>query len=94
MKIEKLQPDMIVYDVGRHKMGNTRISTVAVWPVRIISIDLEKKTVLASWNTNQPRTFYERSIKKWRADKPVLIRGVMGYARLATREERKKMARQ
>ena len=94
MKIEKLQPNMIVYDVGKHKMGNTNISTVAVWPVRVISIDLEKKTVLASWNTNQPRTFYERSIKKWRADRPVLIKSVMGYSRLATCEERKKMAQQ
>lgn len=91
MKIEKLQPDMIVYDVGKHKMGNTNISTVAVWPVHIIKVDLEKKTVLASWNTNQPRKFYERSIKKWRATKPVLIRSVMGYSRLATKEEQKQM---
>lgn len=52
MKIEKLHPTMVVYDVGRHKMGNTTISTVCVWSVLIVSVDVEARTVVASWNSN------------------------------------------
>jgi hypothetical protein len=87
MKIESLKPGMTVYDVGRTKMGNTTISTVSVWRVHIVSVDLEKRTVEASWNGNTAKTFRERSWSKWRAKEPLLIRGRMGYARMATREE-------
>jgi len=87
MKFEKLKPGMTVYDVGRHKMGNTTISTVAVWPVRIVSVDAEKRTVDASWNGNRARTYHEYECKKWREEKPLLIEGAFGNKRLATREE-------
>jgi|GEM_PF-1022030 len=87
MKFEKLKPGMVVYDVGRHKMGNTTMSTVAVWSVRIISVDTEKRRVEASWNGNRPKVCYEYEAKKWREKEPMLIRSPMGYARLATREE-------
>lgn len=90
MKFEKLQPGMTVYDVGRHKMGNTTLTTVSVWSVRIISVDAEKRSVVASWNSNAPRTFYENATSKWKAQKPVVVRSGMG-ARLATREELKAM---
>lgn len=87
MKFEKLKPDQVVYEVGRHKMGNTTITTVGVWRVLIISVDTETRSCMASWNTNQPRRCYEHTIKKWRENEPLLIRSRMGYARLATREE-------
>ena len=89
MKFEKLQPGATVYDVGRHKMGNTTVSTVAVWQVRVLKVDSEKRRVLASWNCNAPRTYYERDVSRWREREPVLIRGGFGSARLATREEQK-----
>lgn len=88
MKIEKLKPGMIVYDVGRTKMGNTNMTTVSVWPVRIISVDLEKRSCVAVWNmVNKAQTFYERSISKWREKEPMTIRNAFGRTRLATREE-------
>lgn len=87
MQIDKLAPGMVVFDVGRAKMGNTSRSTVAVWPVQIIAVDLEKRTVQASWNNNPPRTFSEKSWKKWRKDKPLLVELLFGSYRLATREE-------
>jgi hypothetical protein len=87
MKFEKLKPGMVVYDVVRRRMGNTTISTVAVWSVYIVSVDAEKRQVMASWNGNPPRTFGEHGIKKWRKKEPMLIRGALGSARLATREE-------
>ncbi len=86
MKFEKLQPGMVVYDVGRHKMGNTTLSTVSVWSVRIISVDAETRSCIASWNTNKARQYHERSIAKWRAARPMLI-GQGAMKRLATREE-------
>jgi len=87
MQIDKLAPGMVVFDVGRAKMGNTSRSTVAVWPVQIIAVDLEKRTVQASWNNNPSRTFSEKSWKKWRKDKPLLVALPFGGYRLATREE-------
>lgn len=93
MKLESLKPGMVVYDVGRTKMGNTTITTVSVWMVRIVSVDAERRTVVASWNTNRERTCYEHQWKKWRLKKPVLVRSSFGRARLATREEQAAMKR-
>lgn len=91
MKFEKLTPGMIVYSVGKTKMGNTTLSTVSVWRVQIVSVDTENRTVMASWNSNPVRKFYERDVAKWREKEPVLIRSAFGSARLATREEIKAM---
>lgn len=87
MKFEKLQPGMVVYDVGRRKMGNTTISTVSVWQVHIISVNSADLTVEASWNGNPPRRFHSRIWSKWRLSKPILIRSASGRCRLATRAE-------
>lgn len=87
MKIEKLQPGMTVYDVHRHKLGNTTISSVGVWEVVIVSVDTEYQSVVARWNGNKERTYYRNTWSKWRANRPMLIRSPMGYSRLATRAE-------
>ena len=88
MKFEKIKPGMLVYDVGRQKLGNTTLSTVAVWSVKIISVDAENRTVEASWNYNPARTYSERDYKKWRAAKPILVPvGIFGGKRLATKDE-------
>ena len=87
MKFEKIRPGMIVYDVGRQKLGNTTLSTVVVWGVNIVSVDAEKRTVDAEWNHNLIRTYSEREYKKWRAAKPVLVEGFFGNYRLATKDE-------
>lgn len=89
MKFEKLQPGMTVYDVGRTKMGNTTLTTVSVWQVHVREVDAERRRVLASWNGNAARHFYEREFSKWREKEPLLIRSAFGRARLATREEQK-----
>ena len=54
MKIENLATGKIVFDVGREKMGNTNRSTMYVWPVRILSVDLDTRIVSATWNSNPP----------------------------------------
>ncbi|NDY89742.1 hypothetical protein [Ideonella livida] len=88
MKFEKLKPGMTVYSVGRHKMGNTTMSTVAVWPVRIVEVDSEQRRCMASWNCNKPRLFFERDVSGWREKEPMLVSSGLGR-RLATREEQK-----
>ena len=87
MKFEKLAPGMVVYDVHRHKLGNTTISTVGVWTVRIVSVDHNTKRVMASWNGNRAKMFFDGEVSKWREKEPLLIRGAFGSARLATRKE-------
>lgn len=88
MKIEKLQPGMTVYDVAKTKMGNTTIRTVSVWPVQIKEVDLENRKVVASWNGNPDRTYYERSVSRWKKEEPKLITNHFGQQRLATKAER------
>jgi hypothetical protein len=79
MKIEKLKPGMMVYDVHRHKMGNTNMSSVGIWCVYIIDVDIENQVVVASWNTNQPKKFYRRDWLKWRLKRPELVKNGFGY---------------
>ncbi len=88
MKFEKLQPEMTVYDVDTYTMGNTRMKSVGVWSVRVVSIDADSRSVMASWNSNPAKRFYAHSVKKWREKRPVLVSVGFGY-RLQTREEAK-----
>jgi hypothetical protein len=87
MKLEKLKPGMTVYDVHSYKMGNTSLRTVGVWNVCIIEVDLDRRSVLASWNGNEPKRYPENMASKWRASKPLLIDCAFGRKRMATREE-------
>jgi hypothetical protein len=91
MKFEKLQPGMVLYDVHSHKMGNTTMTSIGVWTVRVISVDHEKRKAICSWNGNPPMTYYERGIAKLKEKEPVLIREGFGRYRRATREEIKAM---
>ncbi len=86
MKIEKLAQGLTVYDVGRQKMGNTNMTTVCVWRVFIHSVDLEKRTVKASWNNNQICEYHESTWSKWRLKEPKLFKTGFGH-RLARRGE-------
>lgn len=89
MKLEKLKPAMVVFDVGKQKMGNTKMTTIAVWPVYIIDVDLERRRVSASRNNNSPQYFREHQVAKWRAKRPALVKEPFGRMRLATRDEQK-----
>lgn len=86
MKIEKLEAGMTVYSVGKQKMGNTKMTTVCVWPVFIHSVNMEKRTVMASWNHNSVREYDEYSWSKWRLKEPKLVSCGFGQ-RLARRGE-------
>lgn len=87
MKFEKIKPGMKLYEVGRTKLGNTKLSTISVWPVFIVSVDPEKRTVVARWNGNAERTYSERTYSKWKEKEPILITDGFGRKRRPTREE-------
>lgn len=90
MKLESLRAGMTVYDVGRQKMGTTKISTVSVWEVFIVHVDAAGGFVHARWNGNKPGKYYRWQVSGWRVKKPTLVRSGFGH-RLATREELKAM---
>lgn len=91
MKFDKLKPGMVVFSVGKMRMGNTAIKTVVVHHVTIKSIDMQSRRVVASWNGNGDREYRERDVSNWREKKPILVSTVTGAKRLANREEIKFM---
>lgn len=68
--IKKIKPGQILYDKHRYKQGNTTIPAWGVWPVKVISVDLQSNTILASWNGNKPHTMSLRQIKRLKVNKP------------------------
>ena len=84
-KIEKLTPDQVLWSVESGRMGNTIMTTKRLYAVHVVEVDLEKRRVLASWNHNPPRWMY--NVSRLRTKKPVMVRGIMGQERLATRAE-------
>ena len=86
MKFDSIRAGDVYYTVTRQKMGTTSMTTVAIHPVKVISCDSVKETVVASWNGNASRTYYEGDYSKWRKTKPLLVKSGFGH-RLATREE-------
>ena len=66
--ISKLQPSQTVWELRKQK-ANGR-SRTALFSLRIVSVDLEKNTVVASWNSNPPMTYHDKSIRKWKAKRP------------------------
>lgn len=68
IKFEKIQDGMILYDVRKNTgFGSNKWN---VWEVKILSVDGKNRTVIASWNNNQPRIMHERAVTKLRANMP------------------------
>jgi hypothetical protein len=88
MKFESLKENSVVYDCHSYKMGNTKLSTLGIWSIKVHTIDKEKRTCVASWNHNAPKTYYESQIRKWLPNKPTLVRTGCGSYRRMTREEK------
>ncbi len=70
VKFETVKAGDVLYDVHREKMGNTTMSRLACFEVRIISIDHEKGEAQASWNGNPAQTYYRSSFERLRRSKP------------------------
>lgn len=77
IKFEKIEEGMTLYDVHSTRMGNTTIREQGLWRVRVIAVDTEKRKVLASWNGNKPRWYFEGQITKFRKNPPEWMRRSM-----------------
>lgn len=88
MKFESLKENTVVYDCHSYKMGNTKMRTLGIWTIKVISIDKEKRICTASWNGNAPKTFGETAVRKWLPNKPTLVATVMGGYRRMTLAEK------
>lgn len=75
VKWETVKAGDVLYQSRRTKMGNTTLSTLSTWSVRIISIDHEKRRAVVSWNGNAPRTWFKSEVEKCRRSRPVSRRG-------------------
>lgn len=67
---DRIKVGDVLYDVHREKMGNTNMTRLGCWEVRVVEIDTEKRQALCSWNHNPPRWYTERGLSKLRRSKP------------------------
>lgn len=56
----------VLYDCRRQKMGNTTMSQMATWEVRVKEIDTDHTRIFASWNGNAPKWMYRREVERLR----------------------------
>lgn len=54
IKFEKIKAGMTLYDRHRHRMGNTTLSDLGEWKVRVLEVDPHARKALVSWNNNFP----------------------------------------
>lgn len=66
VEFSTVKPGDILYDCRRTRMGNTTMSRMGTWPVKIISVDAEQQTVMASWNYNAPKKMYAAQLRRLR----------------------------
>lgn len=65
MKLEKIQPGMLLHSWGRSR---SVLRERCSWPVRIVEVDLVGRRVFASWNSNKAQWWPERHAVKWRKE--------------------------
>ena len=64
MKFEKIRPGMVLYDRHRERAGNTTMSRLGEWAVRIVGVDSAKRSAVVSWNGNREQVYFESSLEK------------------------------
>lgn len=80
--LSRLKQGQILYEVRKVTMGNTRMTTDALYTVKVIDIDLEGGFAVVSWNGNAPTRYYERNLKKLKVKEPVVkSEGMCGQLR-------------
>ena len=70
IKFTKIEPGMVLLDIHSEPMGNTTMKRMGCWKVRIVSVDKDKRTAMASWNGNPPRLYTRRQLERLYAKAP------------------------
>lgn len=83
IKFEKIQPGMVLYDRRKGRMGNTMLRSISEWEVRVLSVDVENRVAMVTWNGNPRREYHEAELtrlSRWSMfDEDVTVtRGTMG----------------
>jgi len=68
--LSKLKQGQVIYDKHKYKAGNTSLKKWGVWEVEVIEV--HEDHIIASWNGNKARKFYEAEIKKLLVKKPIV----------------------
>ena len=56
----------VLWDCHRHKMGNTNMSEMGCWEVKVLEVSADHKEFKVSWNMNPAKTYYRPQIAKLR----------------------------
>lgn len=67
--LKNLKPDQILYKVRKEKAGNTTMTRQVLDTLRIVSVDLENETVVASYR-GRKRNYRDWQLKAWRVEEP------------------------
>lgn len=61
-----IKPGDVLWDCHMVKMGNTTMSRMACFQVKVISVDLDKRCAMCSWNYNPTQRWSEGRLKRLR----------------------------
>jgi len=53
----KIKAGETLYDCHRTRMGNTTMSKMGTWTVKVLELFPEKQSALVSWNGNRPEVW-------------------------------------
>lgn len=70
IRFESIKANDVLYDVRRTKMGNTTMTRLSCWEVKIVSVDPAKRTAVVRWNWNQPEMWHAHQLAKLRRSPP------------------------
>lgn len=69
--IKNIKQGQELWSVIRQKMGNTTIKRGCLYRVVVTEIGPNNEWIMASWNGNPPRKYYDREVKKLKTKKPM-----------------------
>jgi hypothetical protein len=81
--LKNLRPNQVLYKVRKEKAGNTTMTRQVLDEIRIVSVDLEAGTAIASsFGSRKEHKYYEWQLKSWRVNEPqVKGRDILGNPR-------------
>lgn len=98
IKFEKIVAGMTLYDRHRTGMGNTTLTELGEWSVKVVSVNHEARTAVVRWNGNPERVWSARQLIKlftWSMyddDECERITGSLGRVRSIRKRTKKEKA--
>ncbi len=67
---DRVKAGDVLYDVHREKMGNTTLSRVGCWPVRVLEVNQAEGWAVVSWNGNAAKKWWRSRVERLRRSPP------------------------